>query len=71
LPPTTYYSPGSGESIGRESWAKPPRKGYIEEIRTKFVDKQIALLPSYGEEVKGGGLLRVARDLCEMGQLKL
>jgi len=29
------------------------------------------LLPSYGEEVKGEGLVRVARDLYEKGQLKL
>ncbi|HII06379.1 MAG TPA: TRC40/GET3/ArsA family transport-energizing ATPase [Methanotrichaceae archaeon] len=47
------------------------QKGYIEEIKTKFQGKQIALLPSYGEEVKGEGLLQVAKDLYEKGQLEL
>jgi len=47
------------------------QKVYIEEIRAKFRDKQIALLPSYSEEVKGPGLAQVARDLYEKGQLKL
>jgi arsenite-transporting ATPase len=47
------------------------QKGYIEETRAKFSDEQIALLPSYGEEVKGEGLGQLARDLYEKGQLKL
>ena len=47
------------------------QKGYIEEIKTKFANKQIALLPSYGEEVKGPGLAQVARDLYERGQLRI
>jgi len=47
------------------------QKGYIDEIKTKFKDKQIALLSSYGEEVKGEGLLQVAKDLYEDGQLSL
>ena len=47
------------------------QKGYIEEIKTKFANKQIALLPSYGEEVKGPGLAQVARDLYEKGQLRI
>ena len=47
------------------------QKGYIVEIRARFGEKQIALLPSYGEGVKGEGLGQVARDLYEKGQLKL
>ncbi len=47
------------------------QKGYIEAIRAKFADKQIALLPSYGEEVKGSGLAQVVQDLYEKEQLRL
>ncbi len=47
------------------------QKGYIEEIQTRFANKRIALLPSYGEEVKGAGLSRVARDLYEKGEVKI
>jgi arsenite-transporting ATPase len=47
------------------------QKAYIEESRAKFGEKQVALLPSYGEEVKGEGLAEVARELYEKCQLLL
>ncbi|KQC15834.1 MAG: TRC40/GET3/ArsA family transport-energizing ATPase [Methanothrix sp.] len=47
------------------------QRGYIDEIKAKFADKRIALLPSYGEEVTGEGLSQVSRDLYEEGQLSL
>jgi len=47
------------------------QEGHIEEVRQKFEGKRIALLPSYGEEVKGVALMEVARELYERGQLEI
>jgi len=47
------------------------QEGHIEEVRQKFEGKRIALLPSYGEEVKGEALMEVARELYGRGQLEI
>jgi len=45
--------------------------GYIEHIKEKYGEKRIAILPSYGEEMKGKALMEVARELYERGQLSM
>lgn len=44
---------------------------YILDLQNRYADKCIAILPDYGAEVKGDGLLQVARDLYEEGQIKI
>jgi len=38
--------------------------GYISEMQNRYRGKSMVILPDYGAEVKGDGLLRVAQDLC-------
>jgi arsenite-transporting ATPase len=42
---------------------------YIDELTRTYADKRIATLPSWGEEIKGEALLKVAEELYEKGQL--
>jgi len=44
---------------------------YIKDLQTMYADKRIAVLPDYGSEVKGDGLLQVAEDLYKRGQLEI
>ena len=44
---------------------------YIQELQNNYADKRIAILPDYGAEVKGDGLMQVARDLYEKGQIAI
>mgnify|MGYP001044242424 CR=1 FL=1 len=45
--------------------------GYVSHIKEKYGEKRIAILPSYGEEMKGKALMEVARELYERGQLRM
>lgn len=44
---------------------------YIEELKTLYADKSIAILPDYGTEVKGDFLWQVAEDLYGKKQLTI
>ncbi len=44
---------------------------YIDELKKKYSDKNIAILPDYGTEMKGNELRLVADDLFGKGQLKI
>lgn len=44
---------------------------YVQDLRTRYVDKRIAILPDYGAEVKGEGLQQVADDLYAKGQIQI
>ena len=44
---------------------KASQISYIEDLRRSHRDKDIVILPDYGGEVKGDGLMQVARDLCD------
>ena len=44
---------------------------YIQELRTMYSNKRIAMLPDYGAEVKGVGLEEVAKDLYGTGQIEV
>jgi hypothetical protein len=44
---------------------------YIQELRTMYSNKRIALLPDYGAEVKGVGLDEVAKELYGTGQIEV
>jgi arsenite-transporting ATPase len=48
---------------------KASQASYIDDLRNRYQDKRIAVLPDYGAEVKGGVLLRVAEDLYAKGQI--
>lgn len=42
---------------------KTSQTAYIQELRERYRDKQIIILPDYGGEVLGEGLMKVAEDL--------
>ncbi len=44
---------------------------YIQDIRNRYHDKDIVILPDYGGEVKGDRLNRVAEDLYVKGQMEI
>ena len=44
---------------------------YIQELRTMYSNKRIAMLSDYGAEVKGIGLEEVAQDLYGTGQIEV
>ena len=44
---------------------KSSQTAYIEQLRERYSDKRIIILPDYGREVLGEGLMQVARDLYE------
>lgn len=44
---------------------------YIQDLKDRYQKKRIAILPDYGAEVKGDGLLRVAEDLYAKGVLEI
>ena len=50
---------------------KASQSSYIQELRDRYQEKRITILPDYGGEVKGDGLLQVAEDLYAKGQLKI
>ena len=42
---------------------KASQSSYIEDLRQRYRNKDLIILPDYGGEVKGEGLMQVARDL--------
>ncbi len=44
---------------------------YIADLQTRYADKRIAVLPDYGAEVKGDGLVQVAEDLYRRGRIEI
>ena len=50
---------------------KASQSSYIQELRDRYQEKRITILPDYGGEVKGDGLLQVAEDLYAKEQLKI
>jgi arsenite/tail-anchored protein-transporting ATPase len=50
---------------------KTSQSSYIDDLRQRYANKGIAILPDYGGEVKGDGLLQVAEDLYSRGQMKI
>jgi arsenite/tail-anchored protein-transporting ATPase len=50
---------------------KTSQSSYIDDLRLRYENKGIAILPDYGGEVKGDGLLQVAQDLYSRGQMKI
>ncbi|MHC1631762.1 MAG: ArsA family ATPase [Methanotrichaceae archaeon] len=47
------------------------QKSYIENLRQTYKNKRIAMLPSYGYEIKGEALGGLAKELYEKGQLQI
>ena len=43
---------------------KVSQSSYIDDLYQNYSNKNIVILPDYGGEVKGEGLMKVARDLC-------
>jgi len=50
---------------------KNSQSSYIEDLRLRYENKAITILPDYGREVKGDGLLQVAEDLYSRGQMRI
>jgi arsenite/tail-anchored protein-transporting ATPase len=50
---------------------KASQSSYIQELMDRYREKRITILPDYGGEVKGEGLLQVADDLYAKGGLKI
>ena len=47
------------------------QSSHIQDIRNRYQDKRIVILPDYGGEIKGEGLKRVAEDLYARGEMEL
>lgn len=47
------------------------QRSYLDKIKQNYMDKDITLLHSYGEEINGKKLMKVAEKLYGNGQLKL
>jgi arsenite-transporting ATPase len=50
---------------------KTSQSSYIQELRDRYREKRIVVLPDYGGEVLGDGLLQVAEDLYRKGEMKI
>jgi arsenite-transporting ATPase len=50
---------------------KASQSSYIQELRDRYQKKRITILPDYGGEVLGEGLLQVAEGLCANGDMKI
>jgi hypothetical protein len=44
---------------------------YIQDLKRRYQEKKITILPDYGAEVKGDRLNQVAEDLYGKGQMVL
>ena len=50
---------------------KASQSSYIEDLRQRYKNKDLVILPDYGGEVKGEGLLQVARDLYGREKIRI
>jgi arsenite-transporting ATPase len=50
---------------------KASQSSYIEDLRQRYKNKDLVILPDYGGEVKGEGLVQVARDLYGREKIRI
>lgn len=50
---------------------KASQISYIEDLRQSYMSKDLVILPDYGGEVKGEGLMQVARDLYGREKIRI